>query len=80
MQLNALDMLEMQRAPGIREKEVPLNTLGAIFDTNYTKHTMLLELVSVALANSRMSATSFTATLKKWACLAKKSSNSKRAY
>ncbi|CRF45065.1 molecular chaperone DnaJ [Helicobacter heilmannii] len=53
LQLGALDMLKMQCKPGISEKEVPLNTLGKIFDTNYTKHATLLELVSVALADSR---------------------------
>ncbi|BDQ29120.1 molecular chaperone DnaJ [Helicobacter ailurogastricus] len=53
LQIGALDLLKSQCKPGISEKEVSLDTLGAIFNTNYTKHAALLELVSVALADSR---------------------------
>ncbi|WP_163555311.1 molecular chaperone DnaJ [Helicobacter suis] len=53
LQLGALDMIKKQCAYGISEKEVPLDTLGEIFTTSYAKHATLLELVSVALADSR---------------------------
>ncbi|WP_121756696.1 molecular chaperone DnaJ [Helicobacter felis] len=53
LQLGALDTIKKQCEHGISEKEVPLNTLGQLFTTNYAKHAVLLELTSVALADSR---------------------------
>ncbi|WP_104759882.1 molecular chaperone DnaJ [Helicobacter bizzozeronii] len=53
LQLGALDTIKKQCEHGINEKEVPLNTLGQLFSTNHAKHAVLLELTSVALADSR---------------------------
>ncbi|WP_104750945.1 molecular chaperone DnaJ [Helicobacter salomonis] len=53
LQLGALDTIKKQCEHGISEKEVSLNTLGQLFTTNYAKHAVLLELTSVALADSR---------------------------
>ncbi|WP_104640901.1 molecular chaperone DnaJ [Helicobacter bizzozeronii] len=53
LQLGALDTIKKQCEHGISEKEVPLNTLGKLFTTNHAKHAVLLELTSVALADSR---------------------------
>ncbi|WP_104682783.1 MULTISPECIES: molecular chaperone DnaJ [Helicobacter] len=53
LQLGALDVIKKQCEYGISEKEVPVSSLGQIFITNHAKHAALLELVSVALADSR---------------------------
>ncbi len=53
LQLNALDVIKKQCEHGVHEKEVPLSELGKLFTTNQAKHAVLLELVSVALADSR---------------------------
>ncbi|GMB92343.1 hypothetical protein NHP200010_00540 [Helicobacter bizzozeronii] len=53
LQLGALDVIKKQCEYGVSEKEVPLNTLGKLFNTNHAKHALLLELASVALADSR---------------------------
>ncbi|WP_120951411.1 molecular chaperone DnaJ [Helicobacter sp. L8] len=53
LQLSALDVIKKQCEYGISEKEVPLSELGKLFTTNHAKHAVLLELTSVALADSR---------------------------
>ncbi|WP_104625643.1 molecular chaperone DnaJ [Helicobacter felis] len=52
LQLGALDVIKQQCEHGIHEKEIPLSELGKLFTSNQAKHAMLLELVSVALADS----------------------------
>lgn len=51
LQLGLMEILKQQSKEGVKEKEVSLDDLAIIFDTERAKCSLLLELLGVAYAN-----------------------------